>query len=199
MTFIPKDFYSISKKNKQLFCDSLCEEIKKKLENIEIPRDSDPLDFLFQREIEFFSRYYQAFLSINFPEILKETVDKFDYIPIEVDIYPKPHISILSFVQAFPTFMVDRYAPIVLPANLHPLPDKYAQRISQFGVDDDVTAQQHLDKFLDFVDLEEVDHEDAKMRLFSQIHKGDVKKWFRSSTFGSIANFQQFEDLFLRK
>lgn len=44
-----------------------------------------------------------------------------------------------------------------------------------------------------------MDHEDAKMRLFSQILKGNVKKWFRSLTVGSIANFQWFEDLFHRK
>ena len=39
LTFVPKDFYSISKKNKQLFWDSLCEEVKKKLQNIESLRD----------------------------------------------------------------------------------------------------------------------------------------------------------------
>jgi hypothetical protein len=33
----------------------------------------------------------------------------------------------------------------------------------------DITTQQHLDIFNDFIDLEEVDHEYAKMRLFAQI------------------------------
>ena len=90
LTFVPKYFYGISKKNKQLFLDSLCEEIINKLENIESLRDFDPLDFLLQREIEFFSQDYQDFLFINLFQSLKEAIDKSDYIPTKVHISPKP-------------------------------------------------------------------------------------------------------------
>ena len=175
LTFIPKYFYSISKKNKHLFWNSLCEEIKKKLENIESLRDSYPLYFLLQREIEFFPQDYQAFLSINFPESLKETVDRSDYIPTKVDISCKQHISIVSPFQIFPTVMADRYAPLALPANLHDLAQGYAQRLKQFGAEGGITAQQHLDRFLDFCDLEEVDYEYIKMRLFAQSLAGEFK------------------------
>ena len=56
-----------------------------------------------------------------------------------------------------------------------------------------------MDIFNDFVDLEEVDHEDEKMRLFSQIFSNDVKKWFRGLVAGSIHDFQEFKQTFLRK
>ena len=37
-----------------------------------------------------------------------------------------------------------------------------------YGAKGDISAQQHLDRFNDFCDLEEVDYEDAKMILFAQ-------------------------------
>lgn len=52
---------------------------------------------------------------------------------------------------------------------------------------------------MDFIDQDEVDHEDAIKRLFSQIFIGEVKKWFITLTVGSIHDFQEFQDIFLRK
>jgi len=68
-----------------------------------------------------------------------------------------------------------------------------------YGVEEDIIAQQHVDKFNDFVDLEEVDYEDVKMRLFVQSFSGEVKKWFRGLTAGSVQNYQELEAAFLRK
>jgi len=56
-----------------------------------------------------------------------------------------------------------------------------------------------VERFNDFIDLEEVDHEDVKMRLFAQSFSGEVKKWFRGLRAGSINTFQVFETTFLRK
>ena len=44
-------------------------------------------------------------------------------------------------------------------------------------------------KFEDFIDLEEVDYADVKMRLFAQILLGEAKKWFKDFPDGSIMNF----------
>lgn len=63
--------------------------------------------------------------------------------------------------------MASRFTPLVLPTQLHDLPQGYSQIIRNFDAEGDITTQQHLDRFNDFVDLEEVDHEDAKMILFS--------------------------------
>ena len=75
--------------------------------------------------------------------------------------------------------MAARFAPLVLHAQLHDLPLCYSQRIKTYGAEGDVLAQQHIVRFNDFCDLEEVDHEDAKIRLFSQSLTGEVKEWFR--------------------
>ena len=95
--------------------------------------------------------------------------------------------------------MVARFVPLALPGQLHDLPPNYAQRIKSFGNEGDVTTQQHVDRFMDFIDLEKVDHEDASMRLFSQIFTKEVKKWFRTLTVRSIHDFQVFQGVFLRK
>jgi hypothetical protein len=52
-----------------------------------------------------------------------------------------------------------------------------------------------LDWFNDFVDLEEVDHEDAKLRLFAQSLSEEVRKWFKALPAASILNFAAFETL----
>ena len=66
-----------------------------------------------------------------------------------------------------PRPMAARFAPLRLPAALHDLPQNYSQRISLFDGEGDVTAKQHVAKFEDFIDLEEVDYPDVKMRLFA--------------------------------
>ena len=57
--------------------------------------------------------------------------------------------------------MANRFAPLALPTNLHDLPQGYAQRLKQFGAEGDITAQHHMDRFLYFCDLEEIDYEDV--------------------------------------
>ena len=58
-----------------------------------------------------------------------------------------------------------------------------------FDGEGDITAKQHVAKFEDFVDLEEVDYADVKMRLFAQSLSGGAKKWFKDFLDGSIMNF----------
>jgi hypothetical protein len=99
-------------------------------------------------------------------------------VPIHIVVLPSP-----------PIVMVSRFNTLVLPAQLHDLPQGYSQRIRTYGAEGDISAQQRLDRFNDFCDLEEVDYEDAKMRLFAQSFYGEVKKWFRGLLAGSIHNF----------
>jgi hypothetical protein len=95
--------------------------------------------------------------------------------------------------------MAARFTPLILPAQLHDLPQNYNQRIRLYDVEGNVSAQRHLDWFNDFVDLEEVDYADAKMRLFAQSLSGDVRKWFKSLPPVSIWDFTAFERSFLNK
>ena len=102
-------------------------------------------------------------------------------VPLHTIVLPNP-----------PIVMATRFTPLVLLAQLHDLPQGYSQIIRTYGEEGDISAQQHLDRLNDFCDLEEVDYEDAKMRLFSQCFYGEVKKWFEGLTTGSIHDFQEF-------
>ena len=56
-----------------------------------------------------------------------------------------------------------------------------------------------MDRFEDFIDLEEVDHDDAKMRLFSQSLYGEEKWWFKDLPARSITAFEAFQTLFFER
>jgi hypothetical protein len=79
-----------------------------------------------------------------------------------------------------PRSLAAKFAPLILPAQLHDLPQNYSQRIKLYDVEGNVSAQRHLDWFNDFVDLKEVYYADAKMRLFAQSLSGEVRKWFKA-------------------
>jgi hypothetical protein len=98
-----------------------------------------------------------------------------------------------------PRDMATRFTPLILPAQLHDLPQNYSQRIRLYNIEGNVYAQRHLDWLNDFVDLEEVDYADAKMRLFAQSLLGDVRKWFKSLPPMSIQDFTAFKTSFLNK
>ena len=53
--------------------------------------------------------------------------------------------------------------------------------------------------FSDWVDLEEVDHDDLKVILFSQSLDGEARKWLKNITDNSILNYQSSKDFFKDK
>ena len=61
-----------------------------------------------------------------------------------------------------------RYGPVNLHVSLHDRPLLYAQRIRQFNGERGYLAEEHLEWFSDWTNLEEVDYDDVKFRLFSQ-------------------------------
>lgn len=95
--------------------------------------------------------------------------------------------------------MANRYAPLVLPANLNVMSVDYSTKIKQFGDDEAYTARQHVQWFKDFCDLSEVDDEDVKMRLCAQSLKTNVKDWFRGLAARSIPDIDKFHVIFLEK
>lgn len=98
-----------------------------------------------------------------------------------------------------PADALARYAPLVLIVSLNPLPSKYFARIKTRGSDEEITVEENVDQFNNFIDREDFDHEDFKMRLFSQCFTGEVRKWFKALTQGILHNWNEFEDSFLRK
>jgi len=78
-----------------------------------------------------------------------------------------------------PNIMATHYAPLVLPSQLHDMPQDYHTRIPQFEGTISINAQQHIDRIGDYFDLHEIDHNYIKLRPFSDNLGGEVKKWFK--------------------
>ena len=95
--------------------------------------------------------------------------------------------------------MASRFPPLILPAQLHDLPQNYSHRIKLYDVEGNVSSQRHMDWFNNSIDLEEVDYEDVKMRLFMQSLLGEVRKWFKALPPTRIQDFTAFKTSFINK
>jgi hypothetical protein len=63
--------------------------------------------------------------------------------------------SIIQFVVPLPPpIMAARYAPLVLDAPLHAMPQDYQTRLPQFDAMGPLNTQQHVDKMNDYFDLQ---------------------------------------------
>ena len=102
---------------------------------------------------------------------------------------------IVFFQVAFPGI----FKPLALLVVLHDLPLNYAQIISLYDGEGNVSAKCHVGRFEDFVDLEEVDHEDIKMRMFAWSLSREAKKWYKYFPPRSILNFVGFQTAFLER
>ena len=89
------------------------------------------------------------------------------------------------------------FAPLALPVVLHDHPLNYVHRISLYDGEGNVTTKYHVEKFDDFIDLEEVYYEDVKIRFFAQSLSREAKKWYKDLPAGSIRNFAAFQTSFL--
>jgi hypothetical protein len=96
-----------------------------------------------------------------------------------------------------PPIMAARYAPLVLAAPLHAMPQDYQTRLPQFDGTGPLSTQQHVDKMNDYFDLQEVDEADVQMRLFAQSLTGDVKKWYKGLRAASVLDLTAFQRSFL--
>jgi hypothetical protein len=65
-----------------------------------------------------------------------------------------------------------RYAPLVLPAPLHDLPENYMKSLPKFTGEGDLTAQEHINFFDQFADILGIEHEDVYSRLLVQTFEG---------------------------
>ena len=63
--------------------------------------------------------------------------------------------------------MATYYAPLVLPAQLHDMPQYYQSKIPQFYATIHYTTQQHINKMTYYFELHEIDEADVQVRIFS--------------------------------
>jgi hypothetical protein len=97
-----------------------------------------------------------------------------------------------------PAKIPDRYKPLDLPPILHDLPANYTNNLPRFdGENANITAEKHIQRFEDFLDLYEVEDDDVYIRMFALSLQGKVKNWFRNLPAANIRNFHQFMQVFL--
>lgn len=81
---------------------------------------------------------------------------------------------------------VARYGPLVLLAQLNPIPNHYLKLLPIVNAERKRTVEDHLDAFKNVVDNFYIEHEDVYMRLFVQYLDGDIQKLFRTFPLRSI-------------
>jgi hypothetical protein len=97
-----------------------------------------------------------------------------------------------------PAKIPNRYKPLDLPPILHDLPTNYTNNLLRFdGQNANITAEKHIKRFEDFLDLYEVEDDDFYSRMFSLSLQGNVKNWFKNLPATSIRNFHQFMQVLL--
>lgn len=90
------------------------------------------------------------------------------------------------------------FSPLVLPQNLEDMLVDYQRKIPLFdGTPHGVTAQQHVDKMMDFFDLHEINAENITMRIFVQTFGGEERKWLRALLAASITTLANLQRQFL--
>jgi len=90
-----------------------------------------------------------------------------------------------------------RFSCLALAGQLTVLPKNYGQRLPLFYGNLEIIAHHHIDKLVDFIDLEGVDDEEVKIRIIAQSFSEEVKKWFRGLEYSSIKNSRHLTELFL--
>ena len=95
--------------------------------------------------------------------------------------------------------MENRFVPLQLLVFIHDLPLGYSQRLKQFNGERGYSTEENLGWFLEWIDLEEVDHDDVKVRLFDKSLARETMKWCKNILYDSILSYQAFEDIFKDK
>ena len=92
-----------------------------------------------------------------------------------------------------------RYAPLVLPVPLHELPENYMKNLPKFTGEGDLTTQEHINFFDQFVDILGLEHEDVYSRLLVKNFEGHVRTWFQGLAAGSLRSYDELESAVIRQ
>jgi hypothetical protein len=86
--------------------------------------------------------------------------------------------------------------PLVLPQPMNALPARdYLKYMPKFTGEEDITVEENLVAFYSYADNLNIENEDVWMRVFVQSLDGEVRKWFRGLTLGSITGIEDLDDV----
>ena len=144
-TCIPSNSSGISKEDTAFFWDSLITKLQKEILNIKSLKGSDTLDFIIRRKsTSFLEKAIPSSSFSNFDELptSQSTEDQntlsSSYTPFSALLNPfTVSVKSPSYLQA----MAAKFAPVVLPLQLHELPNDYGQHVKNFNGEDEVSAQ----------------------------------------------------------
>jgi hypothetical protein len=68
-----------------------------------------------------------------------------------------------------------RYDPLVLPQNLHDVPQNYVKHLPSYNGEGEVTTEEHLVAYYNFENKINIEHEDVWMRIFAKSLEGEFK------------------------
>jgi hypothetical protein len=92
-----------------------------------------------------------------------------------------------------------RYAPLVLPQPLSPLPaDGYLKKLPKFIGEGDITTEENLAAFYSYADNYVIVIEDVWMIIFVHILDGEANKWFMDFPPRSIDGIEALDEAFLK-
>ena len=92
-----------------------------------------------------------------------------------------------------PTKVIERYKPLVLPLIFQPLPTELIDKLPLFNEENSkITADQHVQKLEDVLELYEIEEDDVRIRMFALSLQGNAKSWFKNLPVASIFSFHQF-------
>jgi len=200
----------VSLKDKEEFWEVVTSKLLLEREDLDKLKELDPFEVLLKSKaglpLPNWSTFVSGFQSPSSPfHIITSSSASTSPIGLQTP-SNLPHISSVSSVPLVHVITVPplimavpaKYAPLALPTVLNDLPSKYTARIPTWGGDEEIIAEENVDRFNDFVDREEIDDEDVKLRLFSQTFIGEVRKWFKALIVGGIHTWREFEESFLR-
>jgi hypothetical protein len=75
----------------------------------------------------------------------------------------------------------------------------YLKYMPKFTREEDIIVEENLVSFYIYDDNLNIENEDVVMRVFVQSHDGEVRKWFRGLTPGSITGIEALDDVLLRQ
>ena len=126
--------------------------------------------------------------------------------PIQTHSLPSSPPPIITMAGANPprkrmdSIVVARYAPLVLPHSMNYLPTgNYLKYMPKFTREEDISVEEHLATFYSYANNLNIENQDVWMRVFVQSLDGEVRKWFRGLTLGSIVGIEALDDVFLRQ